>query len=702
MRLATKWLVVAGSYCVFQETCMRYPPFIPVWLILFFFFSSFAYAGEQAKPSCKVGEIFSTIPQVFDAQKKKDKIIKRKRFVKVAFDKIESRKDIPEQMLLNLFDDAIYTAVFDRLEKNLRTGFAWIGHLEGVDRSQVVLIIADGMLTGTVSMPGANFQVRGVDGTLHVIEEMDHSQFPPESDPIESPEVSTQEDGLNLSIEVSGDEGCGDITVLVAYTPEARAAAGGTVQIENLIALAVTETNQSYINSGINARISLVHTMETTPGDATNSFGTDLGRVRTVGDGSFNDVDAARETYYADAVALIIENNSYCGLGYLDSSAAYAFTVTHRTCATGYYSFGHELGHNMGARHDWYVDGNSSYQKAYVNRDDRWRTVMGYNSVCSHNGFNCSRIQYWSNPDVIYGGDPMGVSSAGPTNCSSGSLSPDPASCAADNRTKLNSTCSTVANFRNSPVAMPDLVVTSPGVDSSSLTTGQAYTLSATVENQGADSADATTMRYYLSPNAIISTDDTPLGTDAVPSLASGSNLSKSTPLNAPTSAGTYYVGACVESVAGEVTTGNNCSSGVELTVTGASIPDLSVISPMLDDASLTPAQTISISMAVENHGSAVADATILRYFRSADATISGADTLVGTDTVVSLAAGASSLECISVSAPTTEGDYWIGACVDTVASEVVTSNNCSSGFKISVGNPFPWWLFQPQFHRVR
>ena len=28
-----------------------------------------------------------------------------------------------------------------------------------------------------------------------------------------------------------------------------------------------------------------------------------------------------------------------------------AFAVVDRTCATGYYSFGHEMGHNMGLNH---------------------------------------------------------------------------------------------------------------------------------------------------------------------------------------------------------------------------------------------------------------------------------------------------------------------------------------------------------------
>src|SRR4030067_2904062 len=59
---------------------------------------------------------------------------------------------------------------------------------------------------------------------------------------------------------------------------------------------------------------------------------------------------------------------------------------------------------------------------------------MAYNTECGDNGFSCTRLQYWSNPDALYGGVPMGV--------------PEGQSNAADNRKTLNNTAYTVANFR--------------------------------------------------------------------------------------------------------------------------------------------------------------------------------------------------------------------------------------------------------------
>ena len=76
-------------------------------------------------------------------------------------------------------------------------------------------------------------------------------------------------------------------------------------------------------------------------------------------DGDMDSVRALRDTYAADVVSLFVENAGDCGLGYVIATVgnafeSYAFSVVKRSCATGYYSFGHELGHNMGATHDWY------------------------------------------------------------------------------------------------------------------------------------------------------------------------------------------------------------------------------------------------------------------------------------------------------------------------------------------------------------
>ena len=118
--------------------------------------------------------------------------------------------------------------------------------------------------------------------------------------------------------------------------------------------------------------------------------------------------------------------------------------------------------------------------------------------------------------------------------------------------------------------AAPDLVVQSPAVSNSSPDAGASFTFSATVRNQGSGQSASTTLRFYRSTDGTVSTSDTEVGSNAVGALAAAAAGAQSISLTAPSSAGTYYYGACVESVSGESDTQNNCSSAVTVTVAAA------------------------------------------------------------------------------------------------------------------------------------
>ena len=118
------------------------------------------------------------------------------------------------------------------------------------------------------------------------------------------------------------------------------------------------------------------------------------------------------------------------------------------------------------------------------------------------------------------------------------------------------------------PDPVPDLVVESVSVSDSSPESGASFTLRATVRNRGDGQSGATTLRYYRSSNETISMSDTAVGTDSVNGLSASDTSAESISLTAPSSAGTYYYGACVDSVAGESDTNNNCSASVAVTVT--------------------------------------------------------------------------------------------------------------------------------------
>ena len=251
-----------------------------------------------------------------------------------------------------------------------------------------------------------------------------------------------------------------------------------------------------------------------------------------------------------------------------------------------------------------------------------------------------------------------------------------------------------------SPVqTSPDLTVGSPSVNDNSPTTEGAFTLSATVRNDGDGAAAATTLRYYRSTDAAITSADTSVGTDAVGGLSAGATSPESISLTAPSAAGTYYYGACVDEVTDESDATNNCSSAVSVTVspppppppTG---PDLG-ISGLVAVSGLygitPPGWPLSLSATVRNDGDAASAATTLRYYRSTDATITTSDTSVGTDAVGALAAGAtSSPPRLDFNAPSAPGTYYYGACVDAVTGESDTTNNCSSAVSVTVSPPPP------------
>ena len=244
-------------------------------------------------------------------------------------------------------------------------------------------------------------------------------------------------------------------------------------------------------------------------------------------------------------------------------------------------------------------------------------------------------------------------------------------------------------------VPQPDLVVAAPSVSNSAPAVGATFTLSATVSNDGDEASAVTTLRYYRSTDATITTSDTEVGTDVVAGLDPSGSGSQSArlaataapgtyyyqgelELAAPSSPGTYYYGACVDAVTDESDTINNCSSSVPVTVRSSEqqvqgTPDLkayvTVVSTGLDR--LTPGVSFTLTVGVRNDGDGASAATTLRYYRSTDATITTADTGEGMDPVPGLAPSATSSQSVELTAPSTPGTYYYGACVDAVTGRV-------------------------------
>ncbi|MEB1530642.1 zinc-dependent metalloprotease [Xanthomonas sp. WHRI 7945] len=300
----------------------------------------------------------------------------------------------------------------------------------GLDPLNSAILVRSGdTITGSIRSNGTLFHLRPIAGGGHVLVEVDESRMPAEHPgeyallpTIRMPQAAI-DDRAVIASPTAGPTAT--IRVLVVATNQAVSGYGGNMQ--SLVQLAVAESNQGYVNSNVGINLVLAGYQTTTYTESGN-FTTDLTRFRGTSDGYMDSIHTTRNSVAADVGVLIIDNASYCGLASgIGSTAATAFAAVYWDCATGYYSFAHEIGHLQSARHDIATDPSTSpYAYGHGYRyGNNWRTIMAYNCPV-----NCPRLNYWSNPNISYGGVPMGNATS------------------ADNQRVLVNTKAAVAAFR--------------------------------------------------------------------------------------------------------------------------------------------------------------------------------------------------------------------------------------------------------------
>ena len=117
----------------------------------------------------------------------------------------------------------------------------------------------------------------------------------------------------------------------------------------------------------------------------------------------------------------------------------------------------------------------------------------------------------------------------------------------------------------------------------------------------------------------------------------------------------------------------------------GSGSPDLVIRSPAMSDSRLDAGASFTLSVKVYNQGNGSSAVTTLRYYRSSNSTITESDTHVGADSVSGLSALSTIVKQISLSAPSSPGTYYYGACVVSVSDESKNNNNCSAGVRVTV-----------------
>ena len=289
--------------------------------------------------------------------------------------------------------------------------------------SEVSLVVMGSDVLGTIRHDGEVYRVRPLGGGLTVVYRYDTGRLPGCGVSGESFWTKARErrEAVAAAARQQRDQGGGGpdspaslsepgsgevMDVLVAYTPQARRAAGN---IHALIRLFVEDTNRFYANSRILPRIRLVHSHETEYRQESEML-IDLNRVSAPDDTYMDEVHARRDEHGADLVALLVADytDAVCGIAHqyigYPGADAWGFSVSAQNC--GSHTFAHELGHNQGAHHDPVAGTNQSfpYGHGLCNSRQRWRTVMAYRE-----SGNCRpEAPHFSNPDVSYRGTPTG------------------------------------------------------------------------------------------------------------------------------------------------------------------------------------------------------------------------------------------------------------------------------------------------------
>ena len=306
-----------------------------------------------------------------------------------------------------------------KVDTRSNNSYTWYGNLPGLQGS-AILVVNNDAITGTIHHGSELYHVEPLADGLHALVKVNQAAFPPDHPPsFKNIKPGPMPKILNSAIVGPPVP----VDVLVAYTTSAKNAVG---DIQAKIQLAIDEANQSYVNSDILVFLLKADTIEIPYSETGKSYETILADFV-----ANSTVANRRTTSGADLSVMLINQPQACGLANaIMANANNAYALVHYNCATGYYSFAHEIGHLQGARHDPVADSSTtpfSYGHGYQ-YGNSWRTIMAYDCKVS-----CPRLPYWSNPYINYNGVAMGNSST------------------SNNARVLNETASTVFNFRRRP-----------------------------------------------------------------------------------------------------------------------------------------------------------------------------------------------------------------------------------------------------------
>lgn len=381
-------------------------------------------------------------------------------------------------------------------------------------KGSVILTIGTDALVRSANLDGRTYRYQRLAGDLYTLAEIDAAQLMPDNLDSDQPDARPfprnnrngpvtrplatllPERRLVRRLNRQADRAPGfsariddgsQIDVLVGYSQEASDWVGGQEQMEQLeIPALVAKANSGFENSGINLRLRLVGMRMVKhlvldpseleqDADLLRAGGGDLGQLHTL-----------RDQLRADLVSLLVFNGGNsagddgcggdtkraCGYGFTQRDlagpndqpgtaaweqdfASLGFSVAHIKAAVLGYTFHHELGHNLGAHHDFYAFWKNNttptaerFARGWIVWGQKIRTLMAYNDLCKLGGTSCSIFNRFSNPNDFAGaGEWWGSPVPGGID---GLFGPEGLLGPADNARAINNMAWAVSNYRNS------------------------------------------------------------------------------------------------------------------------------------------------------------------------------------------------------------------------------------------------------------
>lgn len=331
---------------------------------------------------------------------------------------------------LVLFDGETVDVDLVRVQDDPYNGFAWIGRPVGRP-GHVVIVVEDGVVAGSIVVGRRTYQLRTLPRGGDVLRQVDAGLLGSEAEPLVHLPSTTARAGA------PADDDGSIFDLLVLYTKNAVAGAGGGKNMKALVRLGVTETNMALENSGATPRLRLVK-MAKDPVVEAREPALELLRLVNPNDAHWKKAHRLRDRFGADFVMGVVElispstgiANIMTGLDPTFENLAFSI-VKRGNVAAPAYTFGHELGHNWGLLHAWVQGGGG--EGAFPYSHGHCMTLFKADTMMSSAGCG-QRIPHYSNPAVEYQGVPTGV----PRNDA------EPA----DSARSINKAAEVLANFR--------------------------------------------------------------------------------------------------------------------------------------------------------------------------------------------------------------------------------------------------------------